>query len=144
MPYLRTLGALTLALALGACRTAPSATGAAGLPSAATAAEAAALVRHIVVFRFKPGATPEQIAELTRAFGALKEQIPGIVAFEHGVNNSPEGMNQGFTHVYVMTFTNAAARDAYLPHPAHKAFGALIGRLGIWDGGFVVDYVPRQ
>ena len=136
----RILGALAL-LALGACRTASPAIGAAGLPSAVGAAE---LVRHVVVFRFKPGATPEQIAELTRAFGALKDQIPGIVAFEHGVNNSPEGMNQGFTHVYVMTFANAAARDAYLPHPAHKAFGALIGRLGIWDGGFVVDYVPRQ
>ena len=138
----RTLAALAL-LALGACRTASPVAGA-GLPSAPTAAGAAELVRHVVVFRFKPGATPEQIAELTRAFGALKGQIPGIVAFEHGVNNSPEGMNQGFTHVYVMTFTNAAARDAYLPHPAHKAFGALVGRLGIWDGGFVVDYVPRQ
>jgi hypothetical protein len=136
----RILAVLAL-LALGACRTASPAVGAAGLPSASGAGE---LVRHVVVFRFKPGATPEQVAELTRAFGALKDQIPGIVAFEHGVNNSPEGMNQGFTHVYVMTFTNAAARDAYLPHPAHKAFGALIGRLGIWDGGFVVDYVPRQ
>ncbi len=51
-------------------------------------------------------------------------------------------MNQGFTHVYVMTFESSAARDAYLPHPAHKAFGDLVGRLGIWAGGFVVDYTP--
>ena len=99
-------------------------------------------VRHAVVFKFKPGATDAQIAELTRAFGALKDQIPGILAFEHGVNHSPENMNQGFTHVYVMTFESAAARDAYLPHPAHKAFGDLVGRLGIWAGGFVVDYTP--
>jgi len=42
----------------------------------------------------------------------------------------------------VFTFVNAAARDAYLEHPAHKAFGALVGKLGIWDGSFVVDYTP--
>ena len=100
-------------------------------------------VRHIVVFRYKPEATAAQIDTLTRAFAALGDSIPGITAFEHGVNNSPEGMNQGFTHVYVMTFTSAAARDAYLVHPAHKRFGQLIGRLGIWAGGFVVDYVPQ-
>lgn len=101
-------------------------------------------VRHVVVFKFKPHATPAQIDALTRAFAALKDSIPGIAAFEHGVNNSPERMNMGFTHVYLMTFTNAAARDAYLVHPAHQRFGQTVGRLGIWDGGFVVDYVPRS
>lgn len=47
---------------------------------------------------------------------ALRGKIPGIVSFEHGVNNSPEKKNLGFTHVYLMTFENAQARDAYLPH----------------------------
>ena len=113
-------------------------------PDSSGAAVTGETVRHIVVFKFKPQATPEQIDTLTRAFAALKDSVPGITAFEHGVNNSPEGMNMGFTHVYVMTFANAAARDAYLPHPAHKRFGQTVGRLGIWDGGFVVDYVPRS
>jgi hypothetical protein len=58
------------------------------------------------------------------------------------VNNSPEKLNQGFTHVYQVTFTSAAARDAYLPHPAHKAFGELLGRLGVLESVFVVDYAP--
>jgi hypothetical protein len=65
-----------------------------------------------------------------------------VIGFEHGVNDSPEGANLGFTHVYLLTFASAAARDAYLPHPAHKAFGELVGRLGIYDGVFVVDYAP--
>jgi hypothetical protein len=104
----------------------------------------ASAVRHVVVFRYKPDATPEKIRQVTEAFAALKNQIPGIIAFEHGVNNSPEKMNQGYTHVYTMTFTNAAARDAYLPHPAHKAFGTLLGSSGIFDGVFVVDYTPAQ
>ncbi len=46
-------------------------------------------VRHVVVFKYKPTATEAQIAELTRAFGALKDQVPGILAFEHGLNHSP-------------------------------------------------------
>ena len=98
--------------------------------------------RHIVVFKFKPGATAEQIKQVTDAFVALKTKIPGIISLEHGVNNSPEKLNQGFTHVYQVTFTNAAARDAYLPHPEHKAFGALLGKLGVLESVFVVDYVP--
>ncbi|HKP15303.1 MAG TPA: Dabb family protein [Gemmatimonadaceae bacterium] len=102
----------------------------------------AGAVRHVVVFRFKPDASPEKIRQITEAFAALKDQIPGILAYEHGVNNSPEKLNQGFTHVYQLTFTNAAARDAYLPHPAHKAFGSLLGSLGVFDAAFVVDYAP--
>jgi len=108
----------------------------------AVAPAPAGAVRHVVVFRFKPDASAEKIRQVTDALVALKDKIPGILAMEHGVNNSPEKLNQGFTHVFQVTFANAAARDAYLPHPAHKAFGTLLGSLGILDGVFVVDYAP--
>lgn len=101
-------------------------------------------MRHIVVFKYKPGATPAQIEKVTRAFGDLQDKIPGIVAFEHGVNDSPENKNLGFTHVYMLTFEDAAARDAYLPHPEHKKFGALLGELGVLEDAFVVDYAPAE
>lgn len=101
-------------------------------------------VRHVVVFKYKPTATPDQIRQVTEAFAALQQSIPGITAFEHGVNNSPENKNLGFTHVYLMTFTDAAARDTYLPHPEHRKFGQLLGQLGILDDAFVVDYVPSR
>lgn len=97
-------------------------------------------VRHVVVFKYKPTATPTQIAQVTRAFGDLKSKIPGVVAFEHGINHSPENKNLGFTHVYLLTFTDIAARDAYLPHPEHKKFGQLLGQLGVLEDAFVVDY----
>jgi hypothetical protein len=99
-------------------------------------------VRHVVVFKYKAGATEAQIKEITDAFGALQDKIPGIVAFEHGVNDSPEGKNLGFTHVYLLTFENAQARDNYLPHPEHKKFGELLGKLGVLEDAFVVDYSP--
>lgn len=102
------------------------------------------VVRHVVVFKYAPDASDEQIQEITDAFRALKDEIPGIVSFEHGVNNSPEGKNLDFTHVYVMTFEDEAARDAYLPHPEHEKFGALLGESGIFEDAFVVDYVPQE
>lgn len=99
-------------------------------------------VRHIVVFKYKPGASQEQIQQVTQAFRDLRGKIPGITAFEDGVNHSPEKKNLGFTHVYMVTFESAAARDAYLPHPEHKKFGELLGKLGVLEDAFVVDYSP--
>ena len=100
-------------------------------------------VRHVVVFKYKPGATEAQIQQVTAAFRGLKDRIPGVVSFEHGVNNSPEGKNLGFTHVYLLTFTDVKARDAYLPHPEHQKFGQLLGSLGVLEEAFVVDFVPE-
>ncbi len=97
-------------------------------------------VRHIVVFKYKDGADPSEIERINQAFSQLPEKIPGILSFEMGVNNSPEGLNKGFTHVYQLTFTDVAAREAYLPHPDHKRFTDLLGELDILDDVFVVDY----
>lgn len=97
-------------------------------------------VRHIVVFKYKDGAEPADIERINQAFSQLPDKIPGILSFEMGVNNSPEGLNKGLTHVYQLTFTSSAARDVYLPHPEHKRFGELLNELGILDDVFVVDY----
>ena len=59
---------------------------------------------------------------------------------EHGVNNSPENLNHGFTHSFLLTFENAAARDVYLPHPSHAAFGELLKELNAVADVFVFDY----
>lgn len=97
-------------------------------------------VKHVVVFKYKNTATSAQIDEVTKAFIALKGKIPGITSFEYGVNNSPENLNKGFTHVYLLTFKNAQSRDNYLPHPEHKKFGELLGKLGVLEEPFVVDF----
>ena len=99
-------------------------------------------VVHVVIFKYKPGVSVAHIQQVTDAFRALQHRIAGILRFEQGINNSPEGLNQGFTHIYTLTFESAQARDAYLPHPEHQAFGALVQGLEIVDGVFVVDYVP--
>lgn len=95
-------------------------------------------LRHVVCFKYKEGTTKKQIAEINKAFRALKSKIPGIISFEMGENNSPEGLNQGFTHCYLVTFDSEESRKNYLPHPAHQAFVKLLKPH--LDGVFVIDY----
>ncbi len=85
-----------------------------------------AKVNHIVLFKFKPEVTAEEIEGLFNEVLEMTESIPGIENYSAGVNTSPEGMSQGFTHGLLMTFTDAAARDAYLPHPEHERIRGLL------------------
>lgn len=87
----------------------------------------AQVLRHVVLFQFKDTATPAQIREIEAAFCRLPSATGLIRGFEWGTNVSPEGLDQGFTHCFVLTFNNEEDRNAYLPHPAHKEFGALLG-----------------
>ncbi len=95
-------------------------------------------LRHIVLFKYKPEVTPAQLDEINRAFQDLKRQIPQVKDFERGINNSPEGLDKGFTHGYLITFASEEDRAAYLPHPAHKKFVELLG--GKLDEPLVFDY----
>lgn len=85
-----------------------------------------AKVKHIALLKFKAGTSQEQIDQLFDQLLDVTETIPGIEDYVSGVNSSPEGLNQGFTHGFIMTFTDAAARDAYLPHPEHERLKAVL------------------
>lgn len=111
-------------------------------PAFAQNAPANGPLRHVVLFKFKDDATPAQVQEIVAAFQALPTKIPGIAAFEWGTDNSPEGLADGFTHCFVVTFQDPPARDAYLPHQAHKDFVAILKpRL---DKVLVIDYFARK
>ena len=84
-------------------------------------------LQHIVLFKFKPEATPAKVKEIVTAFEALPSKIKEIKGFKWGTNNSPEKLDKGLTHAFILTFDNAKDRDTYLPHPAHKEFGKLVG-----------------
>lgn len=84
------------------------------------------VLRHVVSFKFKEDAPSAKIDEIIAAFEALPSKIPQIRGFEWGLNNSPEGHDKGFTHVFFLTFHSEEDRSIYLPHPDHQAFGALL------------------
>ncbi len=81
-------------------------------------------VKHIAFIKFKDGVTEDQINGVFDNLLDITETIEGIEDYVAGPNNSPEGKNDGYSHAFVMTFTDAAARDAYLPHPDHERFKA--------------------
>ena len=95
-------------------------------------------LRHIVLFKFKEEATKAQIKNVEEAFAELPLKIKEIKEFEWGLNNSPENLDKGFTHGFLLTFDSEAGRDIYLPHPDHKAFGEIVDP--ILEDVFVLDY----
>ena len=80
------------------------------------------MLRHIVMFKFKETSSKENIQKVVDGFRSLKVSIPQIAGFEYGTNNSPEGLADGFTHCFLVTFKSEVDREIYLPHPKHKEF----------------------
>ena len=95
-------------------------------------------LRHIVLFKFNASSEAVDIQKIEDAFIALPTKIKEIKGFEWGLNNSPEGLDKGFTHCFFVTFESEADRATYLPHPDHLAFVALLD--GHVEDVLVLDY----
>ena len=100
------------------------------------------MLRHVVLFSFKSTSSPDQIRTVEDAFRKLPSQIREIKGFEWGTNNSPEGINQGFTHCFLVSFSSEKDREIYLPHPAHQAFVEVLKPH--LDKVLVVDYWAKD
>ena len=84
-------------------------------------------LRHVVLFKFKDSSTGQDVDKVIAAFEKLPQQIRQIKAFEWRLNNSPENLNEGLTHAFLLTFSSEKDRDDYLVHPDHKKFGGTVG-----------------
>jgi hypothetical protein len=100
------------------------------------------LLRHVVLFKFKSSSDSTEIKKVEDAFRALPSKIKEVVAFEWGTNNSPENLNQDYTHCFFVSFKSEKDRDVYLPHPAHKKFVDIL-RPHL-DKVLVVDYWAKK
>ena len=91
------------------------------------------MIRHIVLVRFRPEITEAEKTSIYDELESLRELVPGFLGASYGANVSPEGFHKGFVDGFAMDFMDAAARDAYLVHPAHQAAGARL--VAALDGG---------
>ncbi|MGB0992723.1 MAG: Dabb family protein [Akkermansiaceae bacterium] len=98
--------------------------------------------RHVVLFKFKDSATKAQISHIEKEFSALRKKIPTVTAYEWGTNVSPENLDQGFTHCFIVSFKDKAGLKTYIPHPAHKAFVKELKK--ILDKVLVIDFVAKS
>ncbi len=100
------------------------------------------MIRHVVLFKLKSGVDAKTVEQVFSKLKDLQTKVLGITSISTGQDNSPEGLQRGHTHGFTVDFIDAAARDAYLPHPDHQAVGAMI--VGITEGGVngicVVDW----
>jgi hypothetical protein len=76
-------------------------------------------IKHVVLVKVASGVSKTEVERAFDDLGSLVGQVSGLLDYSGGANNSPESKTQGFTHGFVMTFADAASRDAYLPHPLH-------------------------
>ena len=85
------------------------------------------MITHIVCWKYKPEATPEQRADHISKLGALPDVIPNIESFSVGADILH--LERSFDTGLVAVYTDRAALDAYNIHPEHQkvvAFGKLI------------------
>lgn len=73
---------------------------------------------HIVLFRWKPEATPEQQEKVMEALRGLRGVVPGILELDCGENFGNRA--KGYQHGLVVLLESRAALEAYQPHPAHQ------------------------
>lgn len=100
------------------------------------------LLRHVVLLKFKESATEQEIAKVEKAFSTLPDKISEIKDYEWGTNNSPEGLDKGFTHCFLVTFESEEDRATYLPHPDHKAFVKILEPH--MEDALVIDYWAQE
>lgn len=84
------------------------------------------MIRHCVFLRFRADVPQAEGDGIEADLRALQPLVDGFLAMSFGPNVSPEGLGQGFDHGFTMDFRDAAARDAYLVHPAHQAVGKRV------------------
>ncbi len=113
------------------------------LSSIAQAGDSIGKFRHVVLFKFKEEATPEQIAHIEAEFRKLPSKIDTIVDFEWGRSQTvEESLAQGYTHCFLVTFNDKAGLQTYIPHADHQAFVAILRPL--LEEVHVFDYVAAK
>lgn len=84
------------------------------------------MIRHIVLIRFQAGTGEAAIAELFAELHRIEGKVPGLVSITSGRSESPEKMERGYMHGFVVDFDDWEGLQAYQDHPEHQALGAKL------------------
>lgn len=99
------------------------------------------MIRHIVLTKFKPETTQEKIAEIYAGLSGLAEKLPGAQDFTGGRSESPEQIERGYMHGFVIDFESWEALQNYADNEEHQALGGKLvaNAVGGIDGILVLD-----
>src|SRR5689334_3630709 len=77
------------------------------------------MLRHVVLFTWKPGVTQEQQDALHAELGKMPPAIGAIRAYRYGPDSGLNPANCDYA--VVADFDDAAGYVSYRDHPAHRA-----------------------
>lgn len=99
------------------------------------------MIRHIVLTKFKSQTTEGKITEIYAGLSKLTEKLSGAHNFTGGRSVSPEQIERGYMHGFVIDFDSRADLKTYAEQPEHLALGAQLveNAIGAIDGILVVD-----
>jgi len=84
------------------------------------------MIRHIVLIKFRPDVSEATIADLFDELHQIEKELPGLIGITSGRSDSPEKMERGYMHGFIVDFENWADLQAYQDHPAHQDLGAKL------------------
>jgi hypothetical protein len=99
------------------------------------------MVRHIVLIRFRQDVSETAIAALFAELHRIEGKVSGLLSITSGRSESPEQMERGYMHGFVVDFADWDGLQAYQDHPDHQALGAKLvaNAEGGKDGILVFD-----
>lgn len=84
------------------------------------------MIRHIVLIRFRDDTAQTTMDAIFADLHRIQTVLPGILSITSGQSKSPEAMERGHMHGFVVDFTDWGALAAYQDHADHKRLGASL------------------
>ena len=78
------------------------------------------MIRHIVLYRFKPEFTDKEIIPLFNKLTQLKNLVPGVEAMQWGKYCGKGDKNAGYTYGLSVDIADESVFLTYSPHPLHN------------------------
>lgn len=99
------------------------------------------MIRHIVLTKFKPEVSEKTIRSIYAGLAALADKLSGAANFTGGRSESPEKIERGYMHGFVIDFDSWDALQHYADNEEHKALGSQLvaNAVGGADGILVLD-----
>ncbi len=99
------------------------------------------MIRHIVLTKFRPEVTEEKVSKIYDGLAELSNSLPGASGFTGGRSQSPEQIERGYMHGFVMDFDDWEALETYQNNEIHKKLGGQLveNAIGGIDGILVLD-----
>jgi hypothetical protein len=91
------------------------------------------MILHTVFCAIKPDVSADDLDAVKLQLAALSTCCEGFLSFDFGPNIDLERKSQGYSHGFLVRFTDRNALEQYAVHPDHQTAGAAL--IALCEGG---------